>query len=268
MKVTVIIPLYNGMKYVDDLLNMLEKNRYNLNPKIEMEVIFVKDSLENFDVEIFYKEYGFNVILLQNDRNYGIQYSRVRGIKNATGEFIYMLDQDDKIIDDFLEEGIKKIGNSDVIVFNGKKQYADYYKILYKYYFMHITVKFSWFYTKFSCRILSPGQCIIRKDSIPEIWLNNILTNSGADDALLWLIMLQNNAKFKVCRKIGYIHINTQNNLSLDTEKMKESTREMIELCKRTECISKSSILRMERKLRSNKKSKLVSFVENVNKER
>lgn len=45
------------------------------------------------------------------------------------------------------------------------------------------------------CAITSPGHCLIRKTSIPQLWKENILKNNGSDDLLLWLLMLEENKK-------------------------------------------------------------------------
>ena len=229
-KVSVIIPLYHGIKYVDKLLEMMNQNYKRLSKNHDMEVIFIKDSEEDFDRNIFFdKSTDLSVKLLLNNKNYGIQYSRVKGIQNASGDYVHMLDQDDEITEDFMENALNKIGKADVLVCNGKKQFSDYqqYKVLYKYYFMQWTVKHKWFYTKFSCRILSPGQCLINKDAIPSAWMDNILKNSGVDDAFLWLLMLSAGCRFDIDRQIRYIHNHTGVNLSSDTEKMKLSLLSM-----------------------------------------
>ena len=268
VKASIIIPLYNGMKYVKKLIVMLENNYKNLSNGHYMEVIFVKDSTEEFDEALFTNQTTtMPITLLLNDKNYGIQYSRVKGIKHAVGDYIHMLDQDDEISKYFIENALNKIGSADVLVCNGKKQYVGYNKILYKYPFMQWTVKYKWFYTKFSCRILSPGHCLIKKSSIPSIWMEYILVNSGADDAFLWLLMLSNGCKFKTDYKICYIHHHTGENLSDDNEKMKLSVLEMIDICKKTNCIDKRSIKRIERNLQKEKKSILVKIIENINKE-
>lgn len=269
MRVSVIIPLYYGMKYIKRLITMLQHNYDNLSDGHDMEVIFVKDSLEKFDESIFNtSETDMSIKLLLNDRNYGIQYSRIKGIENSSGEYIHMLDQDDEISNNFIENALNKIGKADVLVCNGKKQYDGYYKILYKYRFMQWTVKHKWFYTKFSCRILSPGQCLIKKKSIPSLWMNNILKNSGTDDAFLWLLMLSDRCKFKLEYNIMYIHNITSVNLSSDSEKMGQSLKELIGICKKTKCLDNNTIKRMELSLNREKKSKLVQVIEKINKEK
>lgn len=268
MKVSVIIPLYNGIQYVNRLKSMLQRNNDNLGNNHEMEVIFVKDSIEPFNKDIFKSNTNLDITLLQNNENMGIQYSRVKGIKNSKGEFIHMLDQDDEITDDFLENALNRIEKYDVLVCNGKKKYKEYSKILYKYKFMQWTVKYKWFYTNFSCRILSPGQCIINKSSIPKIWMENILINSGTDDAMLWLTMLTDKCRFKLDYEVRYIHNNTDNNLSLDLNRMKMSLEEMIGLCRKVQCIDEHSLIRMEKKLNGNSNNTFIKVIEKINKEK
>lgn len=266
-KASVIIPLYNGISYVEKLLLLLKKNYKNLSSTHDMEVIFIKDSTESFDENLF-KKYAdtMPVKLLLNDKNYGIQYSRIKGVQHATGDYIHMLDQDDEVSDDFIENALNKIGSADVLVCNGKQQCMGYDKILYKYAFMQWTVKYKWFYTKFSGRILSPGHCLIKKTSIPKTWMEHILVNSGVDDTFLWLLMLSNGCKFKIDRSIRYIHHHTGVNLSANDEKMKSSLLEMIVICKKTSCLDSHSIKRIEANINRKSKSALVKMIEYINK--
>lgn len=268
-KASVVIPLYHGIGYVNNLIDMFNRNYENLSNNHDMEIIFVKDSTEEFDESIFSNaSTNLKITLLQNSRNYGIQYSRIKGIKNAGGDYIHMLDQDDEIADDFIENALNKIGTADVLVCNGKKQFINYNKILYRYRFMQWTVKHKWFYTKFSCRILSPGHCLIKKQSIPTVWMDNILSNSGVDDAFLWLLMLSKGCQFKIDRKIRYIHNDTGSNLSSDAQKMKLSLQEMLDICRKEKCLDKGSIHRMESNLNKNKKHYFTKIINRINKER
>lgn len=270
MTISVIIPLYYGISYVSTLLKMLEQNNKHLDDDVDMEVIFVKDSQEEYDKSVFVSE-DIKIRVLENETNGGIHYSRVRGLSVATGAYVHMLDQDDKISNTFYKYALRGIGKSDVLVCNGIKECVDflknmsYNKNLYRCSFMQWTVKHLWFYTKFSCRILSPGQCLIRKESIPEAWMEHILTHSGADDAFLWMLMLKQKKQFAIDREIRYIHKNTNRNLSLDDEKMKASLKEVIGICGKYKFLSKRDVQRMRKGLYGAKKGLCIWIIEIMN---
>ena len=265
MTISIIIPLYYGEKYLKNLIQMLEKNELNLPIGYRLQIVFVKDSDEELNINNYMKGKK-NIIFIQNEKNMGIHYSRVKGISVSSGEYIHMLDQDDEISDDFYLNCINKIKNADVVVCNGMEQRNEYSKVLYKYYIMQYTVKFSFFYTKFSCRIISPGQCMIRKSSIPKEWMGNIIRENGADDAMLWLMMLHNKKKFAINRKIEYIHVNTGCNTSLNIDKMNSSVIEVRDVLKRLNMISDGDLKRLDKQINNSVKSKLVMLVEKINK--
>ena len=78
--------------------------------------------------------------------------------------------------------------------------------------------------------IISPGQTLIRTNAIPKVWCENICTINGADDYMLWLLMLNNNTKFQFLNDTQYLHRYTTMNLSINEEKMDESSEEILRL--------------------------------------
>ena len=232
MKISVIVPLYYGKKYIQNIINMMQNNQEQCQNIADLELIFVNDSPQEMISESEWKfQKNFDVKLICNQMNQGIHYSRVRGLSYATGQYIMFFDQDDIIGDNYFISQLKHMNTKcDVVVANGVAQYATYNKLLYRYAFMQWTVKHIWFYTKFGCRIISPGQCLIRRDAIPEIWKRRILHINGADDYFLWLIMLSNKCKFAINRNKLYTHIYTTINTSIDESKMNQSVLEMLEI--------------------------------------
>lgn len=267
--ISVIVPLYHGKKYINEIVEMMVANLDHCSKvKYRIELIFVNDFPEEFitDADIpntAVDKKKLNIRLIINEKNEGIHYSRVNGLRQAIGEYIMFFDQDDKIGDDYFESQLKHIHNGDVVVANGveKKKYYD--KLLYRYWFMHLTVKHIWFYAKYDCRIISPGQCLIRKASIPVIWQTQILKNNGADDYGLWLTMLTTKNIFKINRNKLYIHMYTEANTSLDNEKMSKSVYELLE--RYNKYIEYKSISLIKKRMELKNKSLLISIIERLN---
>ncbi|MFI3177263.1 MAG: glycosyltransferase family 2 protein [Eubacteriales bacterium] len=230
MNISIIIPLYYGANYVMDLINMIRRNVLLLESNIKVEIIFINDSPEQ-NVEILSNSSNKDITieLLVNDCNQGIHYSRVRGVEHATGKYILFLDQDDYIEDNYLMSQCKSIGDYDVIVSNGIAECKNFKKQLYRYGWIHITVKYIMFYVVFSCRIISPGQCLVKKEAIPQVWKEKILKNNGSDDYFLWLLLLTELATFTVNRDVLFVHKYTGINTSSNLELMKLSDIEMLE---------------------------------------
>lgn len=269
-KISVIIPLYGGKKYLPDIITMLLQNLEEGNGSFEIELILINDYPAE---KISYDDVGhtdaLDVILLTNRENKGIHYSRVRGLSHASGEYVHFLDQDDTIAGSFFQSQMQSLRKrDDVVVANGIAEYESYTKLLYRYRFMQWTVKSAWFYIKFDSRIISPGQCLIKKSSIPEIWKNNILKQNGADDYFLWLVMLSQRKKFTINRKVLYTHKYTSANASSDGETMRRSVEEMLSVIGPVLGSRKvQTVLGRTRGSNAKKISKvLVTFVENMNK--
>ncbi|MBD5514070.1 MAG: glycosyltransferase family 2 protein [Lachnospiraceae bacterium] len=268
-KISVIIPLYNGKKYLPDIMSMLLRNLEEGKGSFKIELILINDFP---DEKISYDDIehvsDLNVILLINQENKGIHYSRVRGLSHASGEYIHFFDQDDRISDHFFESQVQCLRKrDDVIVANGIAEYASYSKLLYRYWLMQWTVKFAWFYLKFDCRIISPGQCLIKKSSIPDVWKNNILKQNGADDYFLWLIMLNQRKKIGINREILYTHKYTSANTSANKERMRGSVEEVLTIIE--PMLGSSRVRTVRQRIQGSNTNritkKLVTIVENIN---
>lgn len=262
MKVDVIVPLYRGKKYIDSIIRMVENNSNNVKDT-EVELIFVNDCPEEV---ISNDDIGSTLVrvhIIHNENNLGIHASRINGLLYADGDYIVFLDQDDRISDTFIKSQLSHMMNADVVVSNGFEQHEDYSKCLYKCSFMQWTVKCMWFYTKYGNRIISPGQCLIRRTSIPEKWIESPLVNNGSDDYMLWLLMLSRKRRFAINREYQYIHVYTSCNLSLDKEKMSKSVLEMVDYVK--DEIKEHNTNMILNRVNKNKQSRLIRTVEYVN---
>lgn len=264
MKISVIVPLYYGKKYIQSIVNMMQRNQEKCIDVADLELIFVNDSPDEKISENEWKgQKNFDIKLVSNQKNQGIHYSRVYGLSYATGQYIMFFDQDDIIADDYFVSQLKHISKKcDVVVANGSTQYATYSKCLYRFAFMQWTVKHIWFYAKFDCRIISPGQCLIKSDSIPTAWKENILESNGADDYFLWLILLSSGAKFEINRKKLYTHVYTSINASLDNDKMKQSVKEVLD---KQQGIPRKYCFMIERRIMKGKKRGIVRMMERLN---
>lgn len=226
MDISIIIPYYKGKKYLDRIERNLKEYIFNIDFKhrVSFEIIMINDSpSEPLELTEWMKS---NIRLINNEVNKGIHYSRVEGLKAAHGKYIQFMDQDDSINFKELEISFLKMNklNIDVIINNGKFEFFDgtsaeiYTTSSYK---KSVVIESN--YLNIRDLIISPGQCLIKKSSIPEAWQNNIMHVSGTDDYLLWLLMFNENRLFKFCDNVVYIHKNSGENLSLDIENWKES---------------------------------------------
>ena len=88
----VIIPNYNSGTYIKKCLDSLLEQEYKVS-----EIIVVDDCSTDGSKKIVkeYTEKNDDIILLENEKNMGVSYSRNKGIEYAKSEYIMFCDSDD-----------------------------------------------------------------------------------------------------------------------------------------------------------------------------
>lgn len=231
--VSVIVPLYKGKKYVEKIIDMMVMNAKEA--QISLELLLVNDDPEQKICG--YKSKDIKIMVLNNLSNKGIHFSRVNGLKKAQGEYILFLDQDDQINNLYIKSQLKQIGSADMVVCNGISESKAIYG----------TAKNQ------SCvcdlksmiesnHIISPGQVLIKRTSVPKEWMENILVNNYSDDYFLWLLMLCQKKKITINTEVLYTHVYTGENSSLDRKKMSRSVNELLDHFKKWDYLSEEQI--------------------------
>ena len=97
VKISAVLPAYNVEKYLGQCIESI------INQNIECEIIIVNDgSTDNtLSVAESYKE-KYPFIKVFSQENCGQSTARNRGIENATGEYLLLLDSDDYLCPDVL----------------------------------------------------------------------------------------------------------------------------------------------------------------------
>lgn len=222
MDISVIVPLYRGMKYLDGIQDMLEENLRILCRDKSAEVIFVNDYPQDEYPALPNRGRSIGVKYLSNECNLGIHRSRIKGVEASEGEYVLFLDQDDQICDTYLKTQLECIGDADAVLCNGwyrngRKIYSD----------LQSQNKAIENYIAELNSIVSPGQVIVKRDSIPEEWEKTILLQNGSDDVLLWIIMICKKMRFAINPSCQYVHGEDGNNTSLDFGNMVNSMEEL-----------------------------------------
>ncbi|MDE6626978.1 MAG: glycosyltransferase [Lachnospiraceae bacterium] len=118
IKVSVIIPIYNVEKYIEECL--LSAMRQTLK---EIEIICVNDGTRDDSMQIVrrYAEEDERIVIIDKE-NGGLSSARNAGIKAAQGEYLYFLDSDDYIAENMLEVLFSECDrdNLDVIYFDAE----------------------------------------------------------------------------------------------------------------------------------------------------
>ncbi len=228
--VSVVVPYYHGVCYVPGILQMMEKNAKLLFPD-SMELIIVNDSPE--ETVTVPEMSTFSLRVLVNEVNSGIHASRVNGLRTAKGEYVLFLDQDDVITDHCLKSQIHAIGDADLVIANGYDGEADGGRHLIfsdeKKQACAGDLNCQYYYNNL---IRSPGQVLIRRNSIPQYWMEHIMKSNGSDDVFLWLLMLCKGCRAAMNLEVLYEHVYTGSNTSGNDAGMLQSQIEVTELLK------------------------------------
>lgn len=119
--ISVIIPVYNGEKYIkkclDSVINQTKK---------ELEIILINDGSTDKTEEII-KKYTDKRIKYYKNTNYGIGYTRNFGIDKSTSKYIMFLDSDDYMSEKECELLYNKCISEDLDI-----SICDFYKVVNK----------------------------------------------------------------------------------------------------------------------------------------
>lgn len=247
--ITIIIPLYKGNKFCARLLKMIEKNCLynNLFHKCNVEVIFVND----YPAEqlMFEKRSAvFDIILIRHKHNMGIHASRVDGIRNANGEYIIMLDQDDLITENWLYSQWNKIvfQKADFCVCNG---WGGRFKVLWEEKLFKNNINDLNYYFRVGNLICSPGQVIMKRKKIPYQWIANIQKYNGTDDFLLWIMILKSGGRFLINSDLLFYHTPERRFESIDMQGMIVSIKETAQILDNIGFIEKSELILLNKQI-------------------
>lgn len=103
MKLSIIIPYYNALKYTKELMKVLEPQLTN-----EVEIVIVDDGCNEKELD------KFKAKVIHLDKNSGSASTpRNVGIENSTGENLVFVDADDMVTKDFVKVLLDKIDSED-----------------------------------------------------------------------------------------------------------------------------------------------------------
>lgn len=104
-KISVIIPVYNGEKFLEDTLKAIGKSSYE-----NLEILIIDDGSTDGSQELYegYAKRDSRVRCFYQ-KNAGIVAARNKGIDLATGDFLCFCDQDDLVSSDMYKIMIEKI---------------------------------------------------------------------------------------------------------------------------------------------------------------
>lgn len=103
--VSIIIPVYNNEQYIEECVNSILEQDYNLN---KIQIILINDGSTDNSLNVCNQlAKQCNIITVINQENQGVSTARNNGIKAAEGKYIMFLDSDDFISKNAIRELIE-----------------------------------------------------------------------------------------------------------------------------------------------------------------
>lgn len=231
--VSVIVPIYKGTKYIPHIIEQIENNtkllcdERNSDQCVKGELVIELILVNDYPKEKLckYESAMIEIVTIQTNVNRGIHGARIMGLERASGRFVLFFDQDDEIKANYLKSQLECIGDNDAsvcrLIHNKRYHYTDTFvfeNVITKEFILD-----SW------CPIISPGQVLLNRASIPDEWKINILKNNGADDYFLWILLMLKEKKIALNNEVLFEHIMNGFNTSDDISEMMDSESEMID---------------------------------------
>lgn len=114
MKISIVIPNYNGIKYLKDCIDSIKKQTY-----LEYEIIII-DNASSDDLYSWIKN-DKSIIFKRLDQNYGFSRAVNEGIHISKGEYVLLLNNDTVLESNFLEKIIEYMSlNKNIFAISSK----------------------------------------------------------------------------------------------------------------------------------------------------
>ena len=185
--ISVIIPMYNSRDTINNAIESVIKQTY----KETIEIIVVNDGsidgCEKIVDEIILNNKTNRTIKLLNKQNGGVSAARNRGIEEAKGDWIALLDSDDIWLPEKLQKQVAEIGKNQNIKFIGTNRNGEIYPFFKKsnnniYILNAKEILIKWYPQ--TSTVLIKKEVLLKSKLYDE-------TRTHAEDGDLWLRLLQ-----------------------------------------------------------------------------
>lgn len=188
--VSVVMPVYNAEKYLSQSINSVLEQSY-----MNFELIIINDNSTDNSIEIIkkYLEIDKRIRFFSNDKNYGVAYTRNKGVEYSKGNWIAFIDSDDVWKKDKLEKQVNLLNNlkfEPILIYTGSS-FIDENNNPYSY-IMNVpkTITFNELLKQ---NIISCSSILAKKDVLSNIKMEH---DNMHEDFLTWLKILKN---YKTC---------------------------------------------------------------------
>lgn len=215
--ISVIVPCYNDGKYIMDCLNSVHNQNYK-----NYEIIIVNDGSTDIKTNRLLNSINHPKIKIFQTPNQGPAKARNFAIENSSGKYIFPLDADNKVSQEFIEEAIGileanndiKIVSSDLRIFGLSRGILTFVP-----YSMEILL----------CRNIIENASVYRKEDFNKTIGYNPNMKGGYEDWDFWLSLLEFGGEVYQIHKphIFYRIKKTSRNQSLWEEEQRRLRRQI-----------------------------------------
>lgn len=212
--ISIVLPVYNGEKYIKSTLNSILQQDYQ-----DFELIVVDDGSSDDSISVI-QSFDDSRIRLITERNQGICKARNNGIRAAKADYIMFCDHDDEYESGYLRDAAAEIeaSHADMIKFGCVERYirnGEVYKertisLPTREYHKNQVHEFLYLYTNDNEYIWDG---VYRKTLIEECGMFDPFYKAGCEDIDLLIKMASKADCIKSVNKIEYIH-NIRNDFS------------------------------------------------------
>lgn len=199
MKISVVIPVYNGEKDVPDLINCLLNQSY---PQEKVEYLLIDNNSSDRTLSILQniaKNSPINIRIFSENNIQSSYAARNQGIRNITSDhqIIVFTDADCRPKPSWLEELIKPFINPETIIVAGEIIPLPGNSILEKFANKQETLSQKHTINHKFCAYGQTANLAIRKDILTKIGLFRPYLTTGGDADICWRILQANLGKLK-----------------------------------------------------------------------
>lgn len=223
-KVSIIIPIYNAVSYIDKCVGSLLSQDYN-----DIEIVLVNDGSTDNSLSLL-QEYQIqypNKIKVIDQKNSGQSAARNKGLKNSDGYFITFVDQDDYVKEDFISKMVEGIKDADILI-SGYNRIGEHEKL----YQENIPKVCEW--SKF--KYCATWGKLYKKAFLDN---NNIIFEKCkiGEDVIFLMQALSYTKKVEIISYAGYNNYRNTTSISRNINKNKNTRNKMMFMLKRIDDI-------------------------------
>ena len=221
-KISIVISVYNGERFLKNALLSIQNQDFK-----EIEIIIVDDYSKDKSVDLI-KEYmniDQRIVLLMNNKNRGALYTKTKGILQAKGKYVMVLDVDDlyatkdafsRLFEISEKNDLDMLGFSSIFTDINIKNNSFIYNYFETPVIFQPKIKERMFYYNEKGELLRRGGLIwcffIKKElfikiiyQIDKLFLNRIM--NVHDDLLLFFLLTRNAKSLKYIKRIFHVYL-------------------------------------------------------------